>query len=114
MEFSGFLLDRRNFMRFRYFYDGEDLKLDSEKCTGCGMYLEVCPHNVFRLENNKAFAFRKEYCMECGACSKNCPVGAINVKSGVGCASAIIRGFLSNSEPSCGCSNDKEKSNCCC
>jgi epoxyqueuosine reductase QueG len=29
-------------------------------------------------------------CMQCGACRMNCPVGAIEVSSGVGCAAAIV------------------------
>jgi Fe-S-cluster-containing hydrogenase component 2 len=31
--------------------------------------------------------------MECGACRMNCPLGAIQVSSGVGCAAAIISGM---------------------
>jgi ferredoxin len=32
--------------------------------------------------------------MECGACAKNCPVNAITVDTGVGCATAVITGWL--------------------
>jgi hypothetical protein len=28
--------------------------------------------------------------MECGACKKNCPAAAIDVRPGVGCAHAIV------------------------
>jgi NAD-dependent dihydropyrimidine dehydrogenase PreA subunit len=101
-------------VQFLYFQDGEGLKIDYDKCTGCGMCLEVCPHNVFKIENKKANAFRKEYCMECGACGMNCPAGAIDVKSGVGCASAIIRGFLKKSDPVCGCSEVNDNNGCAC
>ena len=41
--------------------------------------------------------------MECGACALNCVPGAINVKPGVGCAQAIINGWLTGSEPNCDC-----------
>jgi len=41
----------------------------------------------------------------------NCPVQAIKVNSGVGCASGILNGILNNSEPTCGCSDGT--SNCC-
>jgi ferredoxin len=40
--------------------------------------------------------------MECGACAKNCPFGAIEVEEGVGCAAAILLSFFTGEEPSCG------------
>jgi len=36
--------------------------------------------------------------MECGACAKNCPVGAIQVNPGVGCAAYIISGWIKGRE----------------
>jgi hypothetical protein len=41
--------------------------------------------------------------MECGACAKNCPSRAVTVRSGVGCAWGVMRGWLSGKEASCGC-----------
>jgi NAD-dependent dihydropyrimidine dehydrogenase PreA subunit len=87
------------------------LTLDQEKCNGCGMCLKVCPHEVFGMKGGKAHILNRDYCMECGACSLNCSVRAIFVKSGVGCAAGIIQGFLNNSEPTCDCSGEKTK--CC-
>ena len=66
------------------------LRYDKEKCSGCGMCSEVCPHRVFSMNARKAEVVRKFACMECGACQRNCPTGAISVDSGVGCASAMI------------------------
>jgi ferredoxin len=93
-------------MKHRYLKNVATLELNDEKCTGCGMCTKVCPHNVFELNNNKAQIIDKDLCMECGACSNNCPFSAITVKSGVGCAAAIITGILTGSEPTCGCSDD--------
>jgi formate hydrogenlyase subunit 6/NADH:ubiquinone oxidoreductase subunit I len=42
--------------------------------------------------------------MECGACQNNCPADAISVGAGVGCAQAVINGFLRGTEPDCDCS----------
>ncbi|MDP1622373.1 MAG: mercury methylation ferredoxin HgcB [Bacteroidales bacterium] len=82
------------------------LLLDVEKCNGCRMCLMVCPHAVFVMENKRAVIRHKDFCMECGACAKNCPEGAITVQSGVGCASGIINGLLRRTEPSCDCDSD--------
>ena len=80
------------------------LELNREKCTGCMMCVNVCPHDVFGYANKKSFIKNKDRCMECSACAMNCPENAINVKSGVGCASAIINGMIKKTEPVCSCS----------
>ena len=90
-------------MKHRYLKNVQTLRLSSDKCTGCGKCTEVCPHGVFSVENSKAAVTDKNSCMECGACAKNCPVSAVNVNAGVGCALAIIMGWLTGKEPSCGC-----------
>ena len=97
--------------RFTYLKNVVTLKLDQQKCTGCKMCTIVCPHEVFVVKERKAIIQNKDYCMECGACEKNCPEGAISVRSGVGCAAGIINGILRGTEPSCDC--DSSKGTCC-
>jgi len=87
------------------------IDLDTSKCSGCGMCLIVCPHEVFGVNNRKAFIINRDLCMECGACVKNCPDNAISVISGVGCAAGIINGLLRGTEPSCDCSETGKE--CC-
>ena len=82
-----------------------------EICNGCARCVEVCPHAVFVVENKVARMVDRDACMECGACARNCEPGAITVDSGVGCASAIIYGALTNREPVCG--SDTSISDCC-
>jgi NAD-dependent dihydropyrimidine dehydrogenase PreA subunit len=89
----------------RYLEDAVTLKLDAEKCTGCRVCTVVCPHGVFAMADKRARIVDLGACMECGACQLNCSAGAIALKPGVGCASAIIRGWLTGTEPSCGCSS---------
>ena len=94
----------------RYLSGVVTLRLDELKCNGCGMCTTVCPHAVFCIGNGKARIADRDACMECGACQRNCPDGAIEVQSGVGCVTAIVKGALSGTEPDCDCSG---RSSCC-
>ncbi|MFC2091695.1 4Fe-4S binding protein [Elusimicrobiota bacterium] len=38
----------------KYLKNVVTLKMDHAKCVGCGMCLEVCPHAVFELKENKS------------------------------------------------------------
>jgi NAD-dependent dihydropyrimidine dehydrogenase PreA subunit len=92
-------------LKHQYLKNVCSLKLSQEKCTGCGMCKNVCPHHVFKIEQGKAEIIDLNSCMECGACAKNCAFNAISLNPGVGCAAAIIKGLLTGSEPSCDCSD---------
>lgn len=91
-------------MKHRYLKNVSSLALNEEACTGCGMCLNVCPHNVLEMKGRKIAIVDKDACMECGACVKNCAFYALSVQYGVGCAAAIIKGLLTGTEPSCDCS----------
>lgn len=77
-----------------YLKDVVTLKLNTSKCIGCGMCLEVCPRDVLVLKGKKAFIADRDACIECGACAMNCPTEAVSVRAGVGCAAAIINSAL--------------------
>jgi 4-oxalocrotonate tautomerase family enzyme len=95
-----------------YLKDVVTLKLDPDKCTGCGTCLTVCPRGVLKLADRKALIFEKDACIECGACMLNCPDGAIAVRTGVGCASAVINSYLGRTDGTCCCVIDEPKSCC--
>lgn len=80
---------------FRHLENIVTLDYDQGKCIGCGVCPTVCPHEVFTLRGDKAELVDRDGCMECGACALNCPSGAITVRPGVGCAQAILYGWLS-------------------
>ena len=102
-------------MRTLRYLKNNTLVLNDEKCVGCGICIEVCPHGVFALDGKKAGVVNKNNCMECGACQTNCPAKAVSVDAGVGCAAAVIAGALAGTEPICGCSGDgSENSSGCC
>jgi len=92
-----------------YLKDVVTLKLDEEKCTGCGTCLFVCPHAVLERDNGKIEIRDRDACMECGACSRNCPVQAVTVRAGVGCAAAVINSVLGRRNTSCCCTIDSEE-----
>ena len=94
--------------RHLYLKDVVTLTLQKDKCIGCGMCVNVCPHGVFDINIERDMAGKKavitdrDACMECGACALNCPVQAIDVRPGAGCAHAILKGSIQGKEPSCG------------
>ena len=92
----------------RYLRNVVTLKLDVEACIGCGMCSIVCPHAVFRMTERHTTIHDRDACMECGACARNCPVDALEVRSGVGCATGIMAGLLRGGDACCG-----EDTGCC-
>ena len=49
--------------------------VDSEKCTGCGICVDVCPVNA--IEVNEQAVVNDEACTGCAACVSECPNEAI-------------------------------------
>lgn len=87
----------------RYIEQVVTLEFDADLCNGCRQCTLVCPHGVFRYEDKRAVLADRGACMECGACARNCEPGAITLDPGVGCAAAIINGWIRGTEPSCDC-----------
>lgn len=72
-------------MQMQYLKGVANLYFDENKCIGCGICIDVCPHEVFELADKGKVSIKdKDSCMECGACALNCPVNAVEVKAGVG------------------------------
>lgn len=98
--------------KLTYIRNTTTLKLNTDTCNGCGLCITVCPHGVFEMKEKKSVIINKDACMECGACAQNCPVSAIDVRSGVGCATGIIQGIMKGTEPTRDCSDGSKKSCC--
>lgn len=90
-------------------YKENTLDYNEEKCINCKRCIEVCPHGVFAEGEKHAIPVNPDRCMECGACALNCPVQAIEVESGTGCAWAMISAALRGKDMDsgeCGCGGD--------
>jgi ferredoxin len=98
----------------RYLESVITLAYDPTKCNGCAMCVAVCPHAVFRMEARRAALVDPGACMECGACARNCEMGAIAVRAGVGCAAGVLTGLVRGTEPTCGCGDGESASSGCC
>ncbi len=53
--------------------------IDKYKCTGCGLCVEQCSHEILKPESNGKIRIQDGYCIECGHCIAVCPTGALGV-----------------------------------
>jgi NAD-dependent dihydropyrimidine dehydrogenase PreA subunit len=57
------------------------IQINQEACNGCGICVDICPCDVFRLSEGSSLSEAKYEvdCWYCGACEQDCPTQAINV-----------------------------------
>jgi len=56
-----------------------EVKVDVDKCTGCGTCVDVCPAGVFELVEGKSSPVNMDECLACHTCESQCPENAIEV-----------------------------------
>ncbi len=56
------------------------VKIDQEKCNGCGQCVPSCAEGAIRIVNGKAVLAAENLCDGLGACLGDCPLGAITVE----------------------------------
>lgn len=56
------------------------VKIDEEKCTGCGQCVTACAEGAIKIINGKAKLVSDTYCDGLGACLGHCPEDAITVE----------------------------------
>lgn len=54
--------------------------VDKNSCTGCGECEEVCPVEVYELNDGKSEPVNAEECLGCESCVEVCEAGAITVE----------------------------------
>ena len=54
------------------------IKIDEEKCNGCGACAAACHEGAIEMVNGKARLTREDYCDGLGDCLPACPTDAIS------------------------------------
>ena len=56
------------------------VKIDEDKCNGCGECIVNCPEGALQIIDGKARLVKERYCDGLGACIGHCPLGAITIE----------------------------------
>ena len=56
------------------------VRIDEEKCTGCGLCVDACHEGALQLVDGKARLMSESYCDGLGNCLPECPDGAITIE----------------------------------
>ena len=80
------------------------IRIDEEKCTGCGLCADACHEGAIGIVNNKAKLLREDFCDGLGDCLPACPENAITFEEREAPAynEAAVKAAKMNKQP-CGC-----------
>lgn len=56
------------------------VKIDADKCTGCGKCISQCAEGAIKIIDGKARLISDSYCDGLGACLGSCPFNAISIE----------------------------------
>ncbi|MEW6243489.1 MAG: 4Fe-4S dicluster-binding protein [Bacillota bacterium] len=56
------------------------VKIDEDRCTGCGLCVSPCAEGAIQIVDGKAKVVREELCDGAGFCIGVCPEGALSIE----------------------------------
>lgn len=56
------------------------IKIDEDKCDGCGLCIDACHEGALQLVDGVARLVTDSYCDGLGACIPECPTGALTIE----------------------------------
>ena len=88
------------------------IKIDEEKCNGCGKCAAACHEGAIEMVNGKAKLTREDYCDGLGDCLPACPVDAISFEEREAPAydeAAVLAAKKAKEKLPCGCPGTNSK-----
>lgn len=89
------------------------IKIDQEKCNGCGACANACHEGAIDMVDGKAKLTRENYCDGLGDCLPACPTGAISFEEREAPAydeAAVLASKQQKAHLPCGCPGTQSKS----